>query len=161
MAVKFLIDGQASLNIVVMNSLEGQGSDKNFFARNFSNKIDPPKSRALWLLSKIFEFARKPANDLPISHLAQQHQDGARVPRPRSPKQLVLKPSAHITTFIPSDSQEDLRDSLRSIPAGTVLYEVYGLNENGRETYIGSLQTESEFISSRYGDKKLFFQHKR
>ena len=76
-------------------------------------------------------------------------------------KQLVLKPSAHITTFIPSDSQEDLRDSLRSIPAGTVLYEVYGLNENGRETYIGSLQTESEFISSRYGDKKLFFQHKR
>jgi len=160
MAVKFLVDGQPSLNIVVMNSLEGQDQNRNFFAKKFSNKIDEPQSWTLWLLGKVFELARNPATDLPVNHIAAVHSDGEKVTDVHSPDQLILKPSQDVNGFISENSTEDVRVSFSKIPSGSVLYDVYGL-DNGVEIYIGQIKTTSEIISSRYGDKKLFFQHKR
>lgn len=160
MALKFLIDGQASRNIVVMNSLEGQGQDRNFFAKNFSNKIEEPQSWTLWLLGKVFERTRNPATDLPVAHLASVSQSGDKPALSIAPDQLIFKPSEESASAMTSDSEEDVRLSLQKIPAGTILYHVYGVLQN-QEIYIGDLKTSSEFIASKYGDKKLFFQHRR
>ena len=160
MALKFLIDGQPSRNIVVMNSLEGQGQNRNFFAKNFSNKIEEPKSWTLWLLGKVFERTRNPATDLPVAHLASVTQSGEAPALSIAPDQLIMKPSEEAGIVMASDSKEDVRISFQKIPAGTVLYHVYGVLQN-QEIYIGDLKTSSEFIASQYGDKKLFFQHRR
>lgn len=160
MALKFFVKGHPSLNIVVMNSLNGQDNNWNFFAHDFSNKIPSPSGFMLRILMKIFQLARKPANDLPVDHLAKINLDGSIVDSPYTPESLVLKPLPHVYALISPDSRKDFREHLEKLKPGTVLYNVYGL-KNGREIKIGKLQTTSSMISSKYADKVLFFQHKR
>lgn len=160
MAIKFLVDANPSVNLHVMNSLNGQGDNWNFFAMNFSNKIDPAEGFILKVLEKVFERARKPANDLPVDHLAQIYQDGTRVSSIVAPERLVLKPSSQVAGLISPSSREDFREHLSRVPVGTDLYEIYGVLK-GKEIKIGRLQSSSEMIASKYGDKTLFFQHKR
>ncbi|MFK7827671.1 MAG: hypothetical protein AB8G05_26230 [Oligoflexales bacterium] len=143
-----------------MNSLNGQEKDWNFFARNFSNKIDPADGFVLKILEKVFEKARKPANDLPVDHLAKIYQDGSSVSSVKAPERLIFRPTKTSSKLISSKSRIDFRIHLNSIPMGTDLYDVYGLVA-GKEIKIGSLVTSSEMISSRYADKTLFFQHQR
>lgn len=57
LALKVLIDGKASQNIIAMFSLDGQGKDKNFFANTFWNIIDDPTGFAEKLLAKAFRLA--------------------------------------------------------------------------------------------------------
>ncbi|MBF0313832.1 MAG: hypothetical protein HQK50_08625 [Oligoflexia bacterium] len=162
MAVKFLVDGVPSLNFVAMHSLEGQKGNWNFFAHDFSNKIPEPTTWVLWALGKFFELTRSPATDLPIDHIAEVHKDGEAVaPFAKfAPQQIILRPSFAVAHLIAPESREDMRISLEQIAAGTTLYYVYGITA-GEEILIGSLVTRSEFIASAYGDKELFFQHKR
>jgi hypothetical protein len=50
-----------------------------------------------------------------------------------------------------------------TIPSGTVLYEIYGIDApkeiGGKEWLIGTLETTSNMTTSRWGDKHLFFRH--
>lgn len=70
MAVKFLIDNHPSLNIHAINSLEGQGGNWNFFANNFSNKIEHPTGKILRAIELIFQWTHDPANELSLWRLA-------------------------------------------------------------------------------------------
>ena len=160
MAIKIPIDNSPSVNLHVMNSLNGQGDNWNFFAKNFSNKIDPAEGFVLKILEKVFERARNPANDLPVDHLAKTYQDGSAVNTVKAPKQLIFKPTQTASKLISPFSRVDFREELNAIPTGTELYEVYGVL-GGQEIKIGKLVTDSEMVSSRYADKTLFFQHKR
>ena len=49
--------------------------------------------------------------------------------------------------------------SLGNITEGA-LYEVYGILDD-TEYHIGTLMLESTLLASNYGDKTLFFQHRR
>lgn len=57
LALKVLIDGKASQNIVAMNSWDGQGKDKNVFANPMSNIVRNPTSFSGKLLVKAFSLA--------------------------------------------------------------------------------------------------------
>lgn len=159
MAVKFLLPSGPSLNLHLINDLEGQGSDWNFFEKSFSNKIPHPKGWLLKAIESLFEWTRSPANDLPVAHLAEMDNTATIVEEPVSPEQLFFQPSERVHNSIPADSREDFRVSLSQIQPGA-LYEVYGLFQ-GESFHIGTLMLESELLASDYGDKKLFFQHRR
>ncbi len=159
MAVKFFVDDHPSLNLHVMNALEGQGEDWNFFAKTFSNQIEHPTGWVLKAIEKIFEWTRSPANDLPVSHLAQWNEYGEPIAMPVAPTRLFFKPVESVSHIIPSDSREDFRQSLETIPLGPI-YDVYG-ELAGRSYLIGTIHLESQLLASKYGDSTLFFQHQR
>lgn len=159
-ALKFLVDGIPSLNIVVMNNLEGQGQNRNFFANDFSNKIPGPRTLPLRILEGIFKMVRKPANDLPVGHLGYYQNDGAYVNDAVVPSQLIFKPSSQVSHLIQEDSKIDVREELAMIPDSSTLYHVYAL-QGQAEQKIGDIVLRSKFLASKYGDKNLFFQHRR
>ena len=160
MALKFLVDEKPSLNLVVMNMLDGQGDNWNFFAKAFSNKVPGAKSRTLKFLEWIFSLTRKDPGNLPVDHLAQMTSFGKEVENPVVPEQLYFYPAPEVSKIISPDSREDFRKHLEAIPAGTSLYNVIGIL-GGKAVKIGVMKTASKFVSSKYGDKKLFFQHRR
>ena len=159
MAVKILILNHPSLNLHVMNSLEGQGDNWNFFAKDFSNQIAHPNTWTLKAIEKIFEWTRSPANDLPLDHLAYWNDQGAAIAQPVAPERLYFRPSESVKNVTPASSREDFRASLAQINVGS-LYDVYG-EYKGTEYYVGTLMLESTLLASEYGDKQLFFQHQR
>ncbi|KTD37399.1 hypothetical protein Lmor_0591 [Legionella moravica] len=159
MAIKFMVSQNPSVNLQVMNLLEGQEGNWNYFAKEFSNQIPHPTSWTLKAIEKIFEWARDPANNLPLWHLAAWTGDGRYNGIPVYPERIFFKPASTVQNIIPETSREDFRLSLSKVPFGP-LYEVYG-DYQGKEYHIGTLMLESSLLASEYGDKKLFFQHQR
>lgn len=159
MAIKFLLPSKASVNIHVMNSLEGQGSNWNFFENDFSNKIEHPSSYVLRAIEKIFEWTKSPANELSIAALAKVEASGQEVNMPIAPEQIWLRPTENVRLLIDPTDRHDFRLALEKIPVGPV-YELYG-SLSGIEYHIGSISLESELLASEYGDNTLFFQHQR
>lgn len=159
MAIKFLISNHPSVNLHVINSLEGQNSNWNFFAKDFSNKIPHPTSWVLQAIEKIFEWTRDPANDLPLWHLAVWTSEGKFNGIPVFPERIYFRPASLVKDLISEDSREDFRTSLLKVPFGPI-YEMYG-EYRGSEYHVGTLLLESSLVASNYGDKNLFFQHQR
>lgn len=159
MAIKILVLHHPSVNLQVMNRLEGQDGDWNYFANDFSNQIPHAKNLVLKAIEKIFEWTRKPANELPLSHLAALNDQGEQVLRPIAPDRLFFRPSDLVRNSIPATSRDDFRLSLSGINVGPI-YEVYGVLQDV-EYHVGTLMLESTLLASEYGDKKLFFQHQR
>lgn len=159
MGIKFLISQNPSVNLQVMNLLEGQKDNWNFFAKDFSNQIPHPSTWTLSAIEKIFEWTRTPANNLPLWHLAAWTSEGRIHGIPVYPERLYFRPSSSVSTIIAENSREDFRESLLKIPAGP-LYEVYAEYRN-KEYHVGTLVLESNLLASNYGDKNLFFQHQR
>ena len=162
-ALKFLINGESSLNIFAMNSLNGQGQNTNWFEHSFSNKIPRPEGIALKILEVIFDRTQKPSNFLSLNHLATMGSDGIREASPKAPYQLIFKPGQEMKGLIPRDSRRDFRENLELIHQKAVLYEVYALASeiDQKAALVGFLVTESSFVDSQYADKKLFFRHHR
>ncbi|KTC71534.1 hypothetical protein Lbir_1686 [Legionella birminghamensis] len=159
MAVKFLIDNRPSVNIHAINSLEGQGADWNFFAMDFSNKIEHPSGKILRAIELIFEWTHDPANELGLWRLAAWNRDGQPAGIPIYPERIYFKPASNVQNLIAADSRDDFRSSLLLVSVGP-LYELYGLY-HGNEYHIGTIMLESELLASQYGDNYLFFQHQR
>ncbi|WP_131778720.1 hypothetical protein [Legionella bozemanae] len=159
MAVKILVSKHPSLNLHIMNLLEGQKDNWNYFAKDFSNKIPHPTSWTLTAIEKIFEFTRDPANNLPLWHLAAWTSEGKYKGIPIFPERIYFRPTDLVKNLIPENSREDFRVSLLQVPMGP-LYEIYG-EYQGTEYHIGTLMLESPLLASNYGDQKLFFQHQR
>jgi hypothetical protein len=159
MAVKFLISQNPSVNLHVINQLEGQKENWNFFAKDFSNQIPHPTSWTLSAIEKIFEWTRDPANNLPLWHLAAWTGEGHSQEIPVYPERLYFRPSSQVSNLIAESSREDFRDSLLKVPEGP-LYEVYGQYQ-GEEYHVGTLVLDSPLLASNYGDQNLFFQHQR
>ncbi|OWA54101.1 hypothetical protein BV898_18518 [Hypsibius exemplaris] len=170
MGLKILIDGQQSQNLQVMWSVDGQGTNKNFFHHTFSNVIPPAQSFALKILSKAFDGAiwllpgntqdRPESNhNLPLYEQASVTSDGQRVQNVRAPYQVNFIPNP-AAGWDPANSR-DLRVNLNAIPQGTVLYTVTAkrMSTTSEEQVIGQLVTTSPFVASEYEDGKLFFQH--
>ncbi|OWA54098.1 hypothetical protein BV898_18516 [Hypsibius exemplaris] len=169
MALKILIDGQRSQNLQVMWSVDGQGTNKNFFHNRFSNIIPPPTSFALKVLGKAFDKAidRLPGssqdrpegkNNLPLYEQASVTRDGQSVDRVVAPYQVDFIPNP-AAGWDPANTQ-DVRVNLNAIPQGTVLYTVAAKRSpTATEEVIGQLVTTSDFVASDYEDRILFFQH--
>lgn len=158
LAIKFFIRGQPSANIHVMHSLDGQGANHNVFAHPFSNILSQPEGFGLKLLEKWFSLFKTDPRHLPLHHLAVYNEEGQRVVNPVAPYQIVLEASQGMR-----EDTSDFRTELAKIPAESPLYEVWAAESQDDDTprCIGRLITDSEFVTSRYGDETLFFKHQR
>ena len=161
MGLKLFVDGHPSVNLQVMHSLMGQGKDQNFFKENFSNVIpDPPFF--LWLFTLAFSTAKNPPTVLSVDHLSCIERDGTTVtPDKIVPVyQIVMMPNHALD--IDANTENDFREELGKIEENSVLYTLsVRQTKNSDLIKVGTLVTRSPFVSSAYGDDRLFFQHYR
>ncbi len=172
LALKFFISGHKSENLQIMNSTSGQKSH-NFFELPFSNIIPPPDSFAKRLIQKLFRkaavaFGAKDPDPthLTVEHLAEIQVDGTAVLTPKSPYQLIFKPTMAAGALMKDATVDsDFRTNLARYPVGQVMYDVYALDEGEsadnlpESNMVGQLIPTTKIVASSYGDEKLNFQH--
>ena len=159
MALKFLRDGMDSANLVAMNSLDGQES-WNFFKHDFSNHIGPGSITNL-PIKLIFASYAMHIQQVGLSDWSTHGQDRAPANNASFPYRLRFQPTGNIT-FSDKYTKPHTED-LVTIQNGTTLYQIFALDKpaemGGTEMQIGDLVTVSKMVTSRWGDKQLFFRH--
>jgi len=160
MSLKFLRDGIPSVNLMAMYGVNGFPS-WNFFFKDFSNHIPAAKGLPLKALSCKFAQATKHISTLGLKDLSAWTEKGEdRRNELNFPFKLVFRPTDQVNTLFPDDFVQKYPDQLKTIPAGTSLYDVYAVgNPDAQEAKIGTLRTTSAFVTSHWGDESLFFQH--
>lgn len=162
LGIKLLVDGAPSANLHVMNSVDGQGTNHDVFALPFSNKLPPAKGWLTWIGAQFFRRVKSDPFHLPVDHLARTTQDGHQVDRPRWPYQLHFLPGAAVRGQRDPMARHDFRADLAKIPEGTVLYEVHASESpDAAPAPIARLVTRSRFVSTWWGDERLFLKHNR
>jgi hypothetical protein len=163
-ALKLLVDGNPSVNMVAMYSVDGQGDNQNFFEHPFSNKIPAADTFATKLLEKAFRLAinmlkrGSEPSYLPPDNLARMTPEGRTIVRYSAPYSLIYTPRPELRQN-PND-QRDFRLKLSELPAGTVLYDIAAkASENAGAVNIGELVLTTPLKACAYGDENLFFQH--
>ncbi|OQV12278.1 hypothetical protein BV898_13470 [Hypsibius exemplaris] len=172
-ALKILVDGRNSQNFVLVNTVEGQGTNRNFFAKTMRNIFPPagPYGRELNPAEKAFQqaiFENLPGgpldhpadfNNVPLYEQAAVGSDGRNVSTVVAPYEISLRPNPALA--YDENDPADFRRHLVAIPAGTLLYTVAvkrTLDEDDG-TVIGQLTSRSAMVASPYGDEVLFFNH--
>lgn len=120
----------------------------NFFFKDASNHIPKPHGAAQAALSAKFATATPRIATIGIKPLADFAQDGS--PRQaKFPFQLNFRATDEIKGLFSDEFQQSYMTQLTRIPAGSLLYDVYAIDQpNGCEVKIGSVRTLSEFVSS-------------
>lgn len=159
MSLKFLRDGMTSANLLAMYGVNGFKS-WNFFEKDFSNHIPGADGLALKALACKFAQATKYIQTIGLKKLAEYEENGTKAQTALFPFKLIFKARPELKRQFPDTFEKSYIDQIKGIPTDTVLYDVYGVEKpNGIEKLIGSLRTKSEFITSKFGDEKLFFKH--
>jgi len=170
LALKIFIDGdQPSVNLLLMHSIDEQAGH-NYFAQTFSNILPAPKAFAKRMLASGFErsavqFGAKDTNPgrLTLENFAGIEVNGRRIASPRTPYQILFRPTAPARALMKDASaQDDFRLKLAGLPVGQAMYDIYTLSEGDspeNASLLGQLVLTAPVVSSRYGDEKLYFQH--
>jgi hypothetical protein len=172
--LKILTAGGPSVNIMVMPSLDGQGSDANPFRLPHNSKLTPPNALPLKILGRFFEAALGLVPGRPESPLALPLDEfaavipetGARVTNWVAPTMIRLVPAANLTRLYDSlPKSADLRFNLASLSnqvGPTQLFTIQARMTTSEEwETVGELRSESPWTASAFGDEGLFFQHPR
>jgi hypothetical protein len=161
-AVKFFRDGVVSGNWFTMPSLDGQ-SDFNFFALDFTNHPAYPSGWSLQLLATKFTQASNCPLMVGLSDSATMDQRG-NIVQPEFPFEIRLVPTGKVS--FPSSYYDEvaLGGHFQDIPRGTDLFYVYAYAtpaaaRAGSSEFLGTITTASNFVSSNWGDKNMFFRH--
>ncbi|EGR29683.1 hypothetical protein IMG5_150790 [Ichthyophthirius multifiliis] len=159
-ALKYLVDGQPSANLVAMNSVNGIPS-WNFFAEEISNHIGLASGLSLKLLSQKFASATKQIQTVGLKAFASHDQNGKAVDNVKYPWKLIFRAPDNIKEMFSDTFKNYYTDQLKTIPAETVLYEVFAVEnpEDGCQKKIGKIFLKSKLNTSKFGDQQLFFQH--
>jgi len=163
MSLKCLRNGKPSGNLVAMHSTGGQTS-WNFFKHDWSNLIPfPPLEHVKHgegaLAGKFSNFSPYIGN-VGLMDLAQFGDDGVAV-KTEYPFQLIFKPNPAYRKRYGDDFEGIYMDQLKELPVGH-LHDIYAIDKPGcPEVKIGTLETTSKFVSSKFNDEKLFFRHNR
>ncbi len=165
--VKFLVDGQPSRNIPVIQYMNGQHEDHNVFRRTGSNEVTPHQSKPLFLLLMLaLKRTIRPLkphtlswHSIPLDAMSAVRCDGTPVKSPVVPRFVNFLPTPDAQ--LSRSSQPDYRLKLKSvIKPGMKLYEVVAAaSEDATPVHVGTIRCEGEFVASVYGDKTIFFQH--
>lgn len=155
-----------SINFNIGKSFDGQRlsngeADFNFFKDSpkapFSNELSPiATSVGGKVFKKIFELAHPHPNYIPIEGIKNVMNTKS------APRRLTFVAPSKIRSMMDSNIYSDERLTFNKIKKGSILFNVYeseGLNTV--ERLIGVIQTDSPFISSKFGDKNLYFRHER
>ena len=168
MGLKFLRDGIDSANLVAMYGVNGQPGEWNFFAHEFQNHIKPAEGAALQAVAYKFSSATDWIQEVGLSDWAKFGQNGQENSSPVFPWRIDFAPNPTVASQFsnsqPSNAMNYL-DQLKSVPANSVLYTVYGWTAppqiGGKKVEIGSLQLQGNLVTSKWGDEKMFFRHQK
>lgn len=156
MALKFLIDGKPSVNLHVMHSVNGQGSNWNFFEHPFTNRLPEPEGILANLFAIRFAVTAKNPTQLSLAEAASIDGAGHTPSQVKTPYQIWFEPRL----MMDPNTVQDFRNTLSTIAPQTPIYDVYATDRPGGEKVkIGTLRNTGPFISSEYGDQNLFFRH--
>jgi hypothetical protein len=163
-ALKLLIDGGESADVLAMNRTIGQGRDFDMFSNTMTNDLSeeheelrPPHR----VMKKLFSRVSRNPRRMVLDHLAAQHRDGSRVAAPVVPRRLVFHPTPEAKRIFKGQAGVDFRRVLSTVPAGTALYTVealVGASGTPDGEFIGHIRTTTPFVASEGGDR-LFFRH--
>lgn len=116
------------------------------------------------------EFAFNYPNNIGLLNLADATATGQPVTNPRMPYTLCLRPNAYLAERY--KNQEPWKhpvEQLRKLPPGTHMFDLVAvdhpraildfLHMNSYAVKIGEIWSNSEFISSKWGDQMWFIQH--
>ena len=177
LAWKAFVDGKNSRNVSALYTLSGQDTNHNFFANELSQYVSPEVNETLGTTALFSLVTTKPTRMM-TSKMAKVTQDGAVEANLKAPTQIYFVPRPEVKNLF-STGAHDFRDDLVSIPAGTVLYDIYGTSEEIRHSIIpyfnnryaksrrnsavklGEMSTTSDFTTSAFGDGGVFFRHQR
>jgi len=94
------------------------------------------------------------------SDFAMYNNDGTQVKNPVFPFNVRYAPKGNIV--FPDEFTEDVLEQLKTIAPGTELYDVYARDSPGsEEKVIATIVSETQLVTSRWGDTKMFFRHHR
>ena len=176
MALKFLVDGKISENLLAMVSFDGV-ADPYFFANPFTNH--PPKTQNE-CMKKTAERKQNENSGTPFSigtsNFSGVEQDGEFLDEDEMvfPYELVYEPNTDFFTRHP-DSEDFLEyfDTMLGpnyVPevdddgndVYPILFTIKARRDPGDELQtIGEIQLTSNLFRSKFGDEALFFRHER
>ena len=174
LALKVLRDGTYSANVSALVSLEGQGKDFNFFKHSMSNIVSVGEGLGQKLVHRIFRSVSGYPEELLASDMALIDSHGEKVESPRAPRQIFFVPAPGLSF---SSSEHDVRQDFLSIPAGTIIYQLYLLSDKyshfdysnytpksvslflKESQHVADIVTISAFAASDFGDDGIFFRH--
>jgi hypothetical protein len=174
LALKVLRDGVPSANISALVSLDGQGSEFNFFHNPMSNIVPMSSGFGQKLVHKLFKKVSRYPEELVSLDMAQINARGEKVKGAVAPRQIFFVPGSAVKF---QSEEHDVREDFITIPEGTVVYQIYALSEKHKDfdygeysdekareflkdsTHIGDIVSTSEFVSSQFGDDGIFFRH--
>ena len=164
LALKVLVDGQASANLSMLVDLDGFASS-NIFEKTYSNIVPEPQTVKGKLGVALFRLRSKYPRAIKVDRFSSVNQTGKKVNSDKV-KQLYFKPNEILskTHFNYSDPRMYLMNDLEE---EKVLFHVYaGCNTtysyqvfSGCAKYLGDIVLDSKFMSSSFGDERLFFTH--
>lgn len=160
LALKLLIDGRPSADVLAMNHTVGQGRDFNLFSNTMTNDLSDTHNElrpAQRIMSRLFSRISHQPRRMISDHLAIEHRDGSPVHAKVAPDRLVFRPTVEAVSLFEDRAGVDFRLVLAEASEGIVLYEIDGIA--GSETHpVGHLRTSSRFVASSGGDR-LYFRH--
>ncbi len=174
LAFKVLRDGAHSANISALYTMDGQDRDHNFFKNPLSNIVPIGKSFGHKVVHAIFERISAYPEELMLTDMAKYSSKGEKEQKVVSPRQIFFVPNQDLKL---SSKEHDVRNDFHKIAPGTLLYKVYAVNESKKDynyynyevsdiakfvsesKYIGDIVSTSNFISSKFGDKRILFKH--
>ena len=168
LALKMFVDGQTSQDISLLTSLSGQGENYNFFAHEFSNQVKAVRTPEMRVVHRAFKTVSTYPERLSVAGASEWFSDGQKAEVPKAPSKIVFAPVYQ--GMGEEEGGEDIRLKLHRIPEGTVLFQVFAEvdplydEDNGgvvERHYLGDIVTISPFVSSQFGDEKIFFKHRR
>jgi len=148
-ALKLFVDGAPSVNAVFLGErtgVDGQQPDRNFFAQAFTNLLPGARTTATKIAAWVLGLFN--------------HGNALRIPVDLfGAYQLVLKPASGRANA--SDTPKEFREELAGLATGP-LFEVYAAAGPGAPLiHVVDIEATSRPVASEYGDKGLFFRHRR
>jgi len=163
-ALKFFRQGVKSCNIFTQRGLLPSNS-WNPFAHPWSNHnsiLDGKMGAKEDLIKHAFVKVSQWFTFTGVSNCATHDTNGVPAPRVDFPFQIVLVPTAILQhRFNDKKAEGTLQQMLAQIPPQKLWTLMAIAKPHGAWEEIGSVSSTTEWISSGYGDKSLYFQHQR
>lgn len=170
MALKFLINGSLSQNLVAMPSFKSSDS-WNFFKESMNTRVPPlsPEDDKCEFDTIIHHFVGTSTTPYAtaVGHIGDINTDGTAVADPvMIPWELGFKAPESIVNMIPdAKSDTEWYDQVKSVASnGDTILNVWAKTDpydDDSWKHIADLVLLSDMVTSLFGDQRLFFQHKR
>lgn len=175
LALKFLVDGRPSVDVLVGTSPDGIPSALPFFAQHLDNLIAFQEGpRESQLVHDLFRreldrlrdhhprFGDMEAHYLPVAHAAEVHDNGAPVATVCPPARMRVRPAARLQDLSqPEADGVDFRKEIAKLTTLEVAFQVdLAVHKSQPEwVYVADLVVVQPFVATPFGDQWLYFRH--